>query len=537
MLFERLKNYLASFVVLYWLLLAWHSPIAIHASLALFGYVSFPILTTINAILGLVISYSGFTIAQYIFSRDVTHIFLRPNLYTLGLFIICLISGYGSMCEIYHIISHLALVPSSLMTPVSILVTFSFVLFSFFIVEHNFSQRDSFSSTPFYVLFISICCSLVTSLSTFWLISFAIYGQAFLCPVPFNPIIALGIVTLRFVVSLIGESIHTYKHTKSDIHQPFLLYGLVNIVIRSIDSILSDLLLTLHVAAEAGVQTKGVMNDNKYKLLSSIIVNNRARSIFMLITCGVNEYIFDFTESDNDHHHTHKLSDTDFRRQELLMLRLCLNAALTAFMPALGISSLFMSLIFKPTGSLNAEDWSKLLLPFIIALLAWPIYATSGGLGSFIMCSLLSALSLQLLPSNQHFSIPFSGIKETLKSNFDFKRLFKCTMIAGFSIILAIIGSYELVEAFSLPLPLVIFLAVSGFVVEYTVYAQMYFAGSPKAKKSEKLPIALNHTPKETTLSSDFARSNPINSDHKIGHIDSCNHEGISVKRIIDVFF
>ena len=110
-------------------------------------------------------------------------------------------------------------------------------------------------------------------------------------------------------------------------------------------------------------------------------------------------------------------------------------------------------------------------------------------------------------------------------------------MIAGFSIILAIIGSYELVEAFSLPLPLVIFLAVSGFVVEYTVYAQMYFAGSPKAKQSEKSPIALNHTPKEATLSSDFARSNPVNSDHKIGHIDSCNHEGISVKRIIDVFF
>ena len=43
-----------------------------------------------------------------------------------------------------------------------------------------------------------------------------------------------------------------------------LLYSFLITAFQSIDVILNDLLLVLHVCAEAGVQTHGIVNDTKF---------------------------------------------------------------------------------------------------------------------------------------------------------------------------------------------------------------------------------------------------------------------------------
>ena len=462
---------LTSFTISYWLLLLWGSSLASFISSTLLLTPSFWLAISINAVCTIVIIHVGYQVVNNTFNRKRDDIVLHPTAATFVLFIICLFVSYGGFCEIVNILASYS-VPYLFNIILSVFISMAFMLFTFVNVHHNF--KDATSSldqhASYLHTFINVTLSSILSISTalccFWLLSYAFLGHAIMCPFNLPISLYIGVLAFRFTIAFIPR-LNAAQKAYTELNRSMLLYSFIITVFQSIDVIVNDLLLVLHVCAEAGVQTHGIVNDTKSRLLNAVIPSKFARSLTMMSVCSTSEFLFDMTEASDDYNPC-VLSPSEQIHKNILTLRLILNVFILFEHMNMGVMLIGLSSVIKPNHSLSRNTIFSyiccIIMPYIITITALWMYPT------FSIAQVLYLLGITLLSIKLFSNSPKQGFTHQLSHLYSMLPTKHQIMVGVFALILAVIGSFELVEAFAMPLPMVAIFTMAGLLIEYSVY-------------------------------------------------------------------
>ena len=369
----------------------------------------------------------------------------------------------------------------------------AFLLFTFVNVHHNFKdatssldQHASYLHT-FITITLSSILSISTALSCFWLLSYAFLGHAIMCP--FNLPISLYayVLALRFIIAFIPR-LMAAQQAHADLNRSMLLYSFLITAFQSIDVILNDLLLVLHVCAEAGVQTHGIVNDTKFRLLNAVIPSKFARSLTMMSVCSASEFLFDMTEASDDFNPC-VLSPSEQKNKNILTLRLILNVFILLEHVHMGILLIGLSSVIKPNHPVSRNTIFSYLfcmtMPYIITLTALWLYP------SFSVAQVLYLLGTTFLSFKLFNNSPKQGFTYQLSHLYSRLPTKHQLMVGAFALILAVIGAFELVEAFAMPLSMVAVFTIAGLLIEYSVYDGL--CHDPHIDHAKSIPMAASN--------------------------------------------